>query len=243
MFDFLRCKRNIPDKTALPPFENRPIIVSKDIDINDLFNKKNKKTLKVKNDDEEINGWTQNKNKNLIKWKNDLEYQWIINIFILYDLKDNESFLTWLIILISTISSSLSVVQFGDESYKWIEIYLKAGLSISTILTTLIAAWLKKNNYVERINSLDKYLQKVIPLYFELENIYINDFKDRCEYEIYNIKHGKPIVEDINYSRETIEKYKRGGIGTHGLDDYVTDVELVQEDEIEEVTGVKPSES
>ena len=55
MFDFLRCKRNIPDKTALPPFENRPIIVSKDIDINDLFNKKDKKTLKVKNDDEEIN--------------------------------------------------------------------------------------------------------------------------------------------------------------------------------------------
>ena len=69
MFDFLRCKRNIPDKTALPPFENRPIIVSKDIDINDLFNKKDKKTLKVKNDDEEINGWTQNKNKNLIKLK------------------------------------------------------------------------------------------------------------------------------------------------------------------------------
>ena len=47
----------------------------------------------------------------------------------------------------------------------------------------------------------------------------------------------------VNYSRETIEKYKKGGIGTHGLDNYVTDVELVQEDEIKEVTGVKPSES
>ena len=29
--------------------------------------------------------------KNLKKWKNDIEYQWMINVFILYDLKDNES--------------------------------------------------------------------------------------------------------------------------------------------------------
>ena len=72
---------------------------------------------------------------------------------------------------------------------------------------------------------------------------YIQKIKKKISPEIYNIKHGKPIVEDINYSRETIEKYKIGGIGTHGLDDYVTDVKLVQEDEIEEVTGVKPSES
>ena len=30
----------------------------------------------------------------------------------------------------------LSVVQFGDESYKWMEIF-KASLSVSTVLTTL----------------------------------------------------------------------------------------------------------
>ena len=28
MFEFLRCRRNVPDKT-FPPFENKPIIVSK----------------------------------------------------------------------------------------------------------------------------------------------------------------------------------------------------------------------
>ena len=47
----------------------------------------------------------------------------------------------------------------------------------------------------------------------------------------------------MNYSRETVELYKKGGIGTHGLDTYVTDVKLVQEDDIKEVKGVKPSES
>ena len=72
---------------------------------------------------------------------------------------------------------------------------------------------------------------------------YIQKIKKKISPEVYDLKHGKPPLEDINYSRETIKKYKKGGIGTHGLDDYVTDVELVQEDEIEEVTGVKPSES
>ena len=72
--------------------------------------------------------------------------------------------------------------------------YLKASLSVSTVLTTLIAAWLKKNNYVERINNLDKYLQKVTTLYFDLENIYINEFKDRCSYEIYIEKHKDEIL-------------------------------------------------
>ena len=192
MFNFFRCRKNT-NKPVLPDFEKKPIIISKEIDINDLFNK-NTKILKIKNDEEEINGWSKSKNKNLKKWKNDIEYQWMINVFILYDLKDNESLLTWFIILISTISSSLSVVQFGDESYQWLEIYLKASLSVSTVLTTLIAAWLKKNNYVERINNLDKYLQKVTTLYYNLENIYINDFKDRCSYEIYIEKHKDDIL-------------------------------------------------
>ena len=42
MFEFLRLEECIMLKKSLPPFENKPIIVSKDIDINDLFNKKEK---------------------------------------------------------------------------------------------------------------------------------------------------------------------------------------------------------
>ena len=105
------------------------------------------------------NGWTKRKDDNLKKLWRYTQNQWHTNIFILYNLKDTESLLNWIIILISTISSSLSVVQFGDSYYAWLEIYLKSGLSVSTILTTLIAAWLKKNNYVERINELDKFKQ------------------------------------------------------------------------------------
>ena len=140
------------------------------------------------------NGWTKRKDDNLKKLWRYTQNQWHTNIFILYNLKDTESLLNWIIILISTISSSLSVVQFGDSYYAWLEIYLKSGLSVSTILTTLIAAWLKKNNYVERINELDKYLHKMRKIIFELGNISREHMKDRMDYEDYEEKYNAKIV-------------------------------------------------
>ena len=50
MFEFLRCRRNTPNE-SLPPFENKPFIISKDIDINDIF--KGKRVIKVKNNEVE----------------------------------------------------------------------------------------------------------------------------------------------------------------------------------------------
>jgi len=146
-------------------------------------------------DDTCVNGWSEQKTYNLKRWKNDLEYQWIINMFILYDLKDTESILTWIIIVISSLSSSLSIIQFGEEEYKWLEIYVKFILSILTILTTLIAAWLKKQNYVERINILDKYLIKVTTTFYELENILMLDEKYRINYSDYEKKYKALIID------------------------------------------------
>ena len=72
---------------------------------------------------------------------------------------------------------------------------------------------------------------------------YIQKIKKKISPEIYDLTRNKPPLEDMNYSRETVELYKNGGIGTVGLDKNVTMIDLVQEDEIEEVIGVKPSES
>ena len=140
-----------------------------------------------------LNGWTNRKDANLKNWKDQIEYLWIINVFVVYDLKGTESLLNWIIILISTISSSLSVIQFGDNYYEWLEIYLKSALSVSTIFTTLIAAWLKKNNYVERINELDRYVHKMMKIYYELENISQEHMKDRMKYKIYEGKYNNKI--------------------------------------------------
>ena len=116
-----------------------------------------KKILRVKycDDNDDVKEWTEKKDKLVLNWKQNLEYQSLVNTIILSELKEKESYLTWIIIVISTLSSSLSIIQFGDNEYQWLEIYLHVALSISTIITTLIAAWLKKNNYVERINNTD----------------------------------------------------------------------------------------
>ena len=217
------CRTTKPSRDILPPiqsinkspnitthisntkdFENtKNLENTKDFEnMKNLENKKTKKIIVKNSDDSEDedfdkifpNGWTKRKARNLKRWKDELEYNWIINIFLVYDLKDTESMLNWIIILISTISSSLSVVQFGDSYYSWLELYLKSGLSVSTILTTLIAAWLKKNNYVERINELDKYLHKTMKLYYELESISLINVEERMLYAIFEEKYNGTII-------------------------------------------------
>lgn len=72
---------------------------------------------------------------------------------------------------------------------------------------------------------------------------YIQKIKKKISPEIYDLTRNKPSTEQISYSRETVELYKKGGIGTQSLDKNVKNVKLVQEDEIQKPIGVKPSES
>jgi len=72
---------------------------------------------------------------------------------------------------------------------------------------------------------------------------YIQKIKKKISPEIYDLTRNKPSTQQISYSRETVELYKKGGIGTQSLDKNVKNVKLMQEKEIKEVTGVKPSES
>ena len=168
------------------------VIVDNDVD-NDVINMEHKFIQTVQH----INGWDTIKTNNVKSWRGDLEYHLIINTFILSDLKKTESSLTWIIIVISTFSSTLSLLQLSDTEFDWLEIYIKGTLSGSTICTTLIAAWLKKNNYVERINILDKYLQKVSRLILEFENIISKDANDRISYKEFEEKYKENIVDLI----------------------------------------------
>ena len=158
-----------------------------------------KKILRVKycDDNDDVKEWTEKKDKLVLNWKQNLEYQSLVNTIILSELKEKESYLTWIIIVISTLSSSLSIIQFGDNDYKWLEIYLQVALSISTIITTLIAAWLKKNNYVERINNTDRYLQKVSRISVEILNTLAKDKINRISYSNFEEKYQDTIFDLI----------------------------------------------
>ncbi len=66
---------------------------------------------------EEINGWSSRKKRVILEWKNVLEYQFTVNWFFVYELKKKEGWWSWLIIVISTITSTLSLVR-PDDSWR-----------------------------------------------------------------------------------------------------------------------------
>ena len=75
-----------------------------------------------------------------------------------------------MIIVISTLTSGLTVANnVEDEPIKDYNTYINALLTISSMSTSLIAAWIKKQMFIEKINETDKYLLNINSLCEELE--------------------------------------------------------------------------
>jgi len=129
---------------------------------------------------EELNGWSSRKKKGILEWKNLIEFQFTVNWFFVYDLKKKEGWWSWLIIVISTITSTLSLVRPTDMYTKYLAEWF---LSFFSIITTLVAAWLKKQNYVDRIKNIDRYIQKLSKLNVEIEYALTKPPWERKPYE------------------------------------------------------------
>tara|TARA_R110001632_G_scaffold42401_1_gene107283 strand:+ start:546 stop:1235 length:690 start_codon:yes stop_codon:yes gene_type:complete len=156
---------------------------------------------------------------------------------------------------------SIEITSFSDLVYEQ-GITLADGISTCEY-TFRNEIWLLLQNNSEQVQTLQptqkvatfsvNYRPRMVINYVEqIEDIawknssaknYIQKIKKKISPEIYDLTRNKPPLEDMNYSRETVELYKNGGIGTVGLDKNVTMIDLIQEDEIKEPTGVKPSES
>ena len=144
---------------------------------------------------EEINGWSSRKKRVILEWKNVLEYQFTVNWFFVYELKKKEGWWSWLIIVISTITSTLSLVR-PTESYT--KMFAEGFLSFFSVLTTLIAAWIKKQNYVDRIKSLDRYIQKLSKLNIEIESVLTKSPWDRLNYNKFMEMYEPQIVQLVS---------------------------------------------
>jgi len=129
---------------------------------------------------EEIRGWNSRKKRMLQEWKNILEYQFIVNWFFLYQLKRKEGFWSWLIIVISTITSTLSLTRPTNQTLGYIT---EGSISTFSVITTLIAAWVKKCNYVDRIKNIDRYIQNVSNLNIKIEYILSKPAWERIPYD------------------------------------------------------------
>ena len=75
-----------------------------------------------------------------------------------------------MIIVISTLTSGLTVANnVEDEPIDNYNTYVNLLLTVSSMSTSLIAAWIKKQMFIEKINETDKYLLNINSLCEELE--------------------------------------------------------------------------
>lgn len=156
------------------------------------------------------NGWTSEKQNIARKWINKLQYEGHVSYFFVYNLKWYEGLWSWIIIVISTLTSALSLVQLDETRYTYVNSGIKVALSIAAIITTLLAAWIKKENYAGRIQETDRYLQKIQKLTTECDHILTQDIEYRISYNDYVEEYQQSV---INLLAATVpmspEEYKK----------------------------------
>lgn len=134
-------------------------------------------------------GWTSIKRYRFQKclWK--LKYNRIVSTFYLDNLRSREQRWSWMIIVISTLTSGLTVANNVEtvpfDNYNTL---VNGALTVSSMSTSLIAAWIKKQMFIEKINEIDKYLLNINSLCEELEIQLSLLNRDRKTYEDFKKK-------------------------------------------------------
>ena len=159
------------------------------------------------------NDWTDVKRYRFQKclWK--LKYNRIVSSFYLSNLKNKEHKWSWMIIVISTLTSGLTVANNVDESNAPIDnynTYVNILLTVSSMSTSLIAAWIKKQMFIEKINEIDKYLSELNALCEDLEiqlsllnidRLKYNDFKEKYIPQLTQYLSNNPIIPPLEWKR------------------------------------------
>lgn len=108
-----------------------------------------------------------------------LKFNRIVNYFWFSKLKEEEESWSFYLILLSTITSVLTIANnIQNEPFLHFNISVNIGLNITSISTSLIGTWMKKKNYVEKINNTDRYFQKINILCEEIEYELIKGIDD-----------------------------------------------------------------
>ena len=135
-----------------------------------------------------------------------LKYNRIISYFFFYELKKKEQYWSWLIILISTFTSGLTVINTIDEEkipIKNFETINNISLTVFSMITSLIAAWIKKERYVERLNELDRYSQKINKICEEIDFELLKSPDDKNNYKEFKDKQF-PLISEYLGSNPSI---------------------------------------
>jgi len=136
--------------------------------------------------------------KNKTKWETNtevIETQWLHQLqFVLVllqylndSLKETEATAGWWIILITSFNSFLTLFDleklgtstFFNVNYTWTKSVL---LSLLSIITTLLASWVKKKGFVKRIKDLDKRIFSMEALHGKISSDLSLPIEDRRPY-------------------------------------------------------------
>jgi hypothetical protein len=181
---------NVDDFKKLNDDKNKDKVYKKQENnkrLSDLFTKSYIELKKAN----QINGWNFQRTKNVIIWRDQLEYSYAVNYYFMFHLKKRESVWSWILIVLSSFCSVLTIIYTDIEILRILVSYV---LSLLAIMTSLIAAYIKKENYVERIKNMDRYTQKVGQVCTELTSIMDSKPWNRMEYSIFIDKYKEQIT-------------------------------------------------
>lgn len=174
-------------KSAEPPIEPSPSPLQ------------NKMVTKDKHEIVTINGWTKQNQTYFRYCLHRLKYYRIINNFFFFELKKIEGHLSWAIIVLSSFSSVLSLVNTNENIFPNSIVLIKWGLVLLTLLTTLIGSYIKKQQFIDRINNIDRYLQQLNHCVEELNITFILEPNKRESYDEFCKKY-IPLIKNLSVS-------------------------------------------
>jgi len=146
---------------------------------------------------EKINDWDES-NINVVNyWMDYLSYCCLIYHFYLFKLKKVENYWAWVLIVTTSLSSTVSILQYNNDNQEF-EMFINILITLLTLLSTLISAWMKKQNYVEHISELSKYSQEINKLKGDINSVIKEPIKNRMSYDEFRKKHKKNIVNCLS---------------------------------------------
>jgi Ca2+/Na+ antiporter len=146
---------------------------------------------------EEINDWDKNNIKVVNYWMDYLSYCCLIYHFYLFKLKKVENHWAWILIVTTSLSSTFSILQYNNDNQEF-ETCINIFITTLTLFSTLISAWMKKQNYVEHISELSKYSLEINKLKGEVNSVIKEPIKNRMSYQEFIKKHKDDIVNCLS---------------------------------------------
>lgn len=144
-----------------------------------------------------INGWTTENEQWFKPLLSRLKYYRAINNFYFFELKKSENKFSWSIIVISTLSSTLSVINTTGYVFPHSEVIINWLLVILTLIITLISAYIKKQQFIDKINAIDRYLQQLNQTVEEININFILEPGKRDKYDEFCNKY-IPLIKNLS---------------------------------------------